>query len=47
MAVLAFQIPSERGELLVAVAALVVIAVALIALPPAKQSVGQVSAAGG
>jgi uncharacterized membrane protein YoaK (UPF0700 family) len=47
MAVLAFQIPSERGELLVAVAALVVIAVALIALAPAKQSVEQVSAAGG
>jgi uncharacterized membrane protein HdeD (DUF308 family) len=46
MAVLAFQIPSERGELLVAVAALVVIAVALIALAPAKQSVEQVSAAG-
>ena len=47
MAVLAFQIPSERGELLVAVTALVVIAVALIALAPAKQSVEQVSAAGG
>jgi uncharacterized membrane protein HdeD (DUF308 family) len=46
MAVLAFQIPSERGELLVAVAVLVVIAVALIALSPAKQSVEQVSAAG-
>jgi hypothetical protein len=37
MAVLAFQIPSERGELLVAVAALGIIGVALIALAPAKQ----------
>jgi uncharacterized membrane protein HdeD (DUF308 family) len=45
MAVLAFQIPSERGELLVAVTVLVVIGVALIALAPAKQSVEQVSAA--
>jgi hypothetical protein len=38
MAVLAFQIPSERGGFLVAVAALVVIGIALIALAPAKQS---------
>jgi uncharacterized membrane protein HdeD (DUF308 family) len=37
MAVLAFQIPRERGELLVAVAALGIIGVALIALAPAKQ----------
>src|SRR6266478_3308744 len=45
MAVLAFQIPSERGGLLVAVAVLLAIGVALIALAPAKQSVEQVSAA--
>ena len=37
MAVLAFQIPSERGELLIAVAALGLIGVALIALAPAKE----------
>ncbi|MFY9530721.1 MAG: DUF6632 domain-containing protein [Candidatus Acidiferrales bacterium] len=46
MAVLAFQIPSERGGFLAAVAVLVVIGLALIALAPAKQSVEQVSAAG-
>ena len=47
MAVLAFQIPSERGELFVAVAVLVVIGVALIALAPAKQSGERASAVGG
>jgi uncharacterized membrane protein HdeD (DUF308 family) len=46
MAVLAFQIPSERGELLIAVAALVLIGVALIALAPSKQLGEQASAAG-
>jgi uncharacterized membrane protein HdeD (DUF308 family) len=46
MAVLAYQIPSERGEFLVAVAALALIAVALIALAPPKQSVEQVPAVG-
>ncbi|MGB2889740.1 MAG: DUF6632 domain-containing protein [Candidatus Acidiferrales bacterium] len=46
MAVLAFQIPSERGGFLAAVAVLVVIGLALIALAPTKQSVEQVSAAG-
>ncbi|MGB2887034.1 MAG: DUF6632 domain-containing protein [Candidatus Acidiferrales bacterium] len=46
MAVLAFQIPSERGGFLAAVAVLVVIGVTLIALAPAKQSVEQVSVAG-
>jgi uncharacterized membrane protein HdeD (DUF308 family) len=45
MAVMAGYIASERGELLVAVAALVVIVVALIVLTPAKQSVERVSAA--
>ena len=45
MAVMAAYIASERGELLVAVAALVVIGVALIVLTPAKQSVERVSAA--
>src|SRR5467141_4658371 len=38
MAVLAFQIPSERRELLIAVAVLGIIGVALIVLAPAKQS---------
>jgi uncharacterized membrane protein YoaK (UPF0700 family) len=38
MAVLAVHIASERGGLLSAVAALVIIGVALIALAPAKQS---------
>jgi uncharacterized membrane protein HdeD (DUF308 family) len=46
MAVQAFQNASERGELLGAVAALVVIGVALIVLAPAKQSGEQASAAG-
>jgi drug/metabolite transporter (DMT)-like permease len=46
MAVLAFQIPSERGELLIAVAALVIIGVVLIALAPAKQLGERASAAG-
>jgi len=45
MAVMAAYIASERGELLVAVAALVVIGVALIVLTPAKESVERVSAA--
>src|SRR6202171_4635084 len=45
MAVLAIHIASERGGLLSAVAALVIIVVALIALAPAKQSVERVSAA--
>jgi uncharacterized membrane protein YoaK (UPF0700 family) len=45
MALLAFHIPSERVELLVAVAVLVVIGVALIALAPAKESVEPTSAA--
>jgi hypothetical protein len=38
MAVLAVRIASERGGLLSAVAALVIIGVALIALAPGKQS---------
>jgi len=46
MAVLAFQIPSERRDLLIAVAALVLIGVALIALSPAKSIGVQTSAAG-
>ena len=45
MAVLAVHIASERGGLLSAVAALVIIGVALIALAPAKQSVERMSAA--
>lgn len=45
MTVLAFQIPSERVGLSVATTVLVAIAVALIALAPAKQSVEQISAA--
>src|SRR5216683_4866218 len=45
MAVLAFQIRSERGELLVAVAVLVAIGVALIALAPAKRPVERTSVA--
>ena len=36
MAVQAFQIPSERGDLLIGVAALVVIGVTVMALAPAK-----------
>ena len=48
MAVLAFQIASERVGLLsaVAVLALAIIGVALIALAPAKPSGERVSAAG-
>ena len=46
MAVLAVHIPSERGGLLSAVAALVIIGIALIALAPAKQSGERASAAG-
>jgi hypothetical protein len=45
MAVMAFQIPSERRVLLIAVAVLVVIGVALIALAPAKPLGERVSAA--
>ena len=45
MAVLAVHIASERGGLLSAVAALVIIGVALIALAPAKQSGERASAA--
>jgi len=45
MAIQAFQIASEREELLVAVAALGIVGVALIALAPAKQSV-ELAAAG-
>ena len=45
MAVMAVYIVSEREELLVAVAALVVIGIALIVLTPANQSVERVSAA--
>jgi hypothetical protein len=45
MAVLAFKIPNERGELLGAVAVLVAIWVALIALAPAKRPVERLSAA--
>ena len=46
MAVLAFQIPNERGELLIAVAALGLIGVALIALAPAKELGERAAAAG-
>jgi hypothetical protein len=46
MAVLAFHIPAERGELLGAVAFLVIVGVALIALAPAKQPGERASAAG-
>jgi len=45
MAVLAVHIPSERGGLLGAAAALVIIGIALIALAPAKQSGERASAA--
>src|SRR5712692_9382434 len=45
MAVLAFQIASERRDLLIAVAVLAFIGVALIALAPAKQSGELASAA--
>jgi peptidoglycan/LPS O-acetylase OafA/YrhL len=46
MAVLAVHFPSERGELLGAVALLVIIGVALIALGPAKQPSERASPAG-
>ena len=46
MAVLAFQIASERRDLLIAVAVLVVIGVALIVLAPARPSVERLSPAG-
>ena len=46
MAVLAFQLPSERRDLLIAVAVLCIIGVALIALAPAKPSGELASAAG-
>src|SRR5438045_6939813 len=45
MAVLAFQIPNERRDLLIAVAVLCVIGVALIVLAPAKPSGELASAA--
>jgi uncharacterized membrane protein YoaK (UPF0700 family) len=45
MAVLAYQIASERRDLLIAVAVLCIIGVALIVLAPAKQSGEQASAA--
>jgi uncharacterized membrane protein HdeD (DUF308 family) len=45
MAVQAFRLASERGELLTATAGLVVIGVALIVLAPAKQSGARASAA--
>ncbi len=46
MAVLAFQIASERRDLLIAVAVLCIIGVALIVLAPAKHSVERASVAG-
>jgi di/tricarboxylate transporter len=46
MFIQAFQIASERGELLVAVAVLGIVGVALVALAPAKQSAELASAAG-
>jgi peptidoglycan/LPS O-acetylase OafA/YrhL len=46
MTILELHIPSERAGFLVGSAVLVVIGAALLALTPAKQSVGQVSAAG-
>jgi uncharacterized membrane protein HdeD (DUF308 family) len=46
MTVLAFQIPRERGELLIASAALVIIGIALIVLAPAKRSSERTSAIG-
>jgi hypothetical protein len=46
MAVMAFQKADERRELLIAVAALVIIGVALLALAPAKPSRELASAAG-
>jgi len=46
MVVQSFQMASERGELLSAATALVVIGVALIVLAPAKQSMRPASAVG-
>ena len=46
MAVMAFQIASERRDLLIAVAVLAFIGVALIVLAPAKPSGERLSAAG-
>ena len=46
MAVLAFQIPNERRDLLIAVAVLCIIGVALIVLAPAKRPGELASAAG-
>ena len=46
MAVLAFQIPNERRDLLIAVAVLCIIGVVLIVLAPAKPSGELASAAG-
>src|SRR6266567_2911064 len=46
MAVLAFQIASERRDLLIAVAVLCIIGIALIVLAPAKHSGGRASVAG-
>lgn len=46
MFIQAFQIASERGELLVAVALLGIVGVVLVALAPTKQSAGLASAAG-
>jgi hypothetical protein len=46
MFIQAFQIASERGELLVAVALLGLVGVALVALAPAKRSAELASAAG-
>jgi tryptophan-rich sensory protein len=47
MAVMAINLASERGGLLIAAAVFSIIGVALIALAPAKQSIERVSAAGG
>ncbi len=47
MAVMAYQKVDERRELLIAVAALVIIGVALIVLAPAKQAVEASAAASG
>ena len=46
MTILGLHMPSERVGFLIGSSVLVVIAVALLALAPAKQSVEQVSAAG-
>src|SRR5271169_4604113 len=45
MSILGLEIPSQRVGFLVGSAVLVVIGIALIALAPGKQTVGQVSAA--